>query len=166
MNPLFRFCVWLSERPSSIALHKSVWVYPIIESVHVLGLTLFVGLAILMDVRLAGIGLRKSSASYVARQVLPWIIAGFIPMVISGTLLFYSNPVKFYGNIFFRVKAVLLILAGLNVFVFHNGVWRRVDEWALDPRPPRSARIAGFLSLALWAFIIVAGRLIAYNWYQ
>jgi hypothetical protein len=84
----------------------------------------------------------------------------------SGVLLFYAIPVRSYQNIFFRIKVVLLILAGLNAFVFHTSIDRRVAEWDRDPVPPRAARRAGAASLLLWAVIIVCGRMIAYNWFD
>ena len=87
-------------------------------------------------------------------------------MVISGMLLFSAIPVRTFQNIFFRVKMVLLISAGLNVWVFHSTVFRSVAEWDLDPVLPKRARMAGAVSLVLWASIVVAGRMIAYNWFD
>jgi hypothetical protein len=87
-------------------------------------------------------------------------------MVISGALLFYAIPVRAFHNIFFRIKIVMLILAGANVWVFHSTVFRRVAEWDLDPVLPKRARMAGAVSLVLWASIVVAGRMIAYNWFD
>ncbi len=67
---------------------------------------------------------------------------------------------------FFRVKVLLLIAAGINAFLFHRGAHRRASEWGEDARPPRSARIAGAVSLAAWTIVVVTGRLIAYNWFD
>jgi hypothetical protein len=100
-------------------------------------------------------------------RVLPWTRVGFVVMVISGALLFYAIPVRTYHNVFFRVKAVLLVVAGLNAMVFHNGVARRVSEWDLDDiTPPRAVRLAGVFSLVLWTAVVFSGRLIAYNWFD
>ena len=87
-------------------------------------------------------------------------------MVISGVLLFYAIPIRSYQNIFFRVKMVLLIIAGLNVWFFNSGVYRRIQSWDRDEIPPARARAAGFASLALWLLIIFCGRMIAYNWFD
>jgi hypothetical protein len=87
-------------------------------------------------------------------------------MVISGAFLFYGIPVRTYQNIFFRIKVVLLVLSGVNAFVFHSTVYRKVAEWNLDTVPPIRARLAGGLSLLFWASIVVAGRMIAYNWFD
>lgn len=163
---LLSFCQWLEKTPWSIALHESLWVYPIVESIHVLTLCLFLGTAVMLDLRLLGLTMRRVPVSEVARQLLPWTATGFVVMVITGALLFYAIPVRTYLNIFFRVKVVMLILSGINVWVFHSTAYRRVAEWDLDPVTPRGAKIAAALSLLLWAGIVVAGRMIAYNWFD
>ena len=149
-----------------MALHESIWGYPIIESIHVLTLCLFLGLAVMLDLRLLGVTMLRTPVSEVAGRLLPWTIAGFGIMVMTGALLFYAIPVKTYLNIFFRVKVLFLLLAGVNTAVFHLTIYRRMSEWDLDPVPPRRARLAGGLSLVLWAGIVVAGRMIAYNWFD
>jgi hypothetical protein len=163
---IYHFVEWLDQTPWSVALHESIWAYPIIESVHVLCLCLFLGMAMLLDLRLLGITLKRVPVKELADRLLPWTIAGFIVMVITGVLLFYGIPVRTYTNIFFRVKVALLILAGLNVWYFHSGIYTKVAEWGRDFKPPSKARMAGMASLILWAGIVVAGRMIAYNWFD
>jgi hypothetical protein len=165
VNPL-EFCQWLASTPGSVALHESIWGYPIVESVHVLTLCLFLGLAVMLDLRLLGLTMRKTPVSEVSDRLWPWTAAGFAIMVVSGVLLFYAIPVKTYLNIFFRIKACLLLLAGANVAVYHYTIQRKIGEWQYDAVPPFRARLAGGLSLALWAGIVVAGRMIAYNWFD
>ena len=104
--------------------------------------------------------------SELAGRLLPWTRVGFVVMVVSGALLFYAIPVRSYNNVFFRLKLVLLVLAGLNAWLFHWGIYRRAKTWDLNAPPPRRARIAGALSLLLWAAIIFSGRMIAYNWFD
>jgi ABC-type transport system involved in cytochrome c biogenesis permease subunit len=163
---LLPFCQWLADTPGSVALHESFYMYPLVESAHVLTLCLFVGMAATFDLRLLGLAFRGVPVTAIKRRLGPWMIAGFVVMVISGVLLFYAIPVRSYQNIFFRIKVVMLILAGLNAFVFHSNIDRRVAEWDRDLVPPRAARRAGARSLLLWAVIIVCGRMIAYNWFD
>lgn len=163
---LIGFCEWLANTSWSIGLHESRWGYSILESVHVLSLCLFLGLAVMMDLRLLGVSIRRAAVSEVMEQLMPWIIAGFVLMVISGALLFTAIPVRTYQSIFFRTKMLMLVAAGLNVWVFHSTVYRKVAEWDLHPIPPKRARVAAGLSLALWAGIVVSGRMIAYNWFD
>jgi hypothetical protein len=160
------FCRWLESTSWSIALHESLWAYPIIESVHVLTLCVFLGLVVMLDLRLLGVTMRKTPVSEVLERLAPWTVAGFVVMVITGSLLFYAIPVKTYLNIFFRLKALFLLLAGANTAVFHFRISGGMSNWDLDPVPPWRARLAGGLSLALWAGIVVAGRMIAYNWFD
>jgi hypothetical protein len=163
---LDQFSHWLAGTPGSIALHESLYMYTLIESAHVLTLCVFVGMSLMLDLRLLGITLRRITVSEVAAKLLPWMTAGFAVMVVTGILLLYANPVRFYHSIWFRMKLVMLVLAGLNAWFFHSGIWQRVGEWDHDVIPPRRARAAGAASLVLWAAIVVAGRMIAYNWFD
>jgi hypothetical protein len=163
---LLPFCQWLAATSSSIALHESLFMYPLVESTHVLSLCLFVGMAVMLDLRLLGVTLRRVPLSEIIRRLGPWMVAGFAVMVTTGVLLFYAIPVRSYQSIWFRIKVVMLVLAGLNAFIFHTTVHRRVEEWDLAPVPPKAARVAGACSLVLWAIIVVSGRMIAYNWFD
>jgi hypothetical protein len=165
MTPLLQACEWLGETSWSIALRESIWVYPIVETAHVLALCLFLGLALLLDLRLLNLTLRRTPVTEITNRVMPWTWLGFVLMIATGAALFYSDPTKFYGNVFFRVKLVLLALAGLNAWYFHATIYRRVAEWDLNPWTPTRARLAGALSLALWTGIVATGRLIAYDWF-
>jgi len=159
------FCEWLGNTSFSAGIRESTWWYPIIESVHVLGLCLFVGLLLLWDLRLLGMTLRRVAVSEVWARLIPWIAAGAVIMVVSGILLFTSDPVRFYGNVFFRIKAFGLFLALLNALAFHFGIERQLLHWDTAPATPRAAKVAGALSIALWAIVVMTGRLVAYNWF-
>lgn len=163
---LLPFCQWLAGTSGSIALHESLFMYPVVESAHVLTLCLFLGMAIMFDLRLLGLTLTRVPITEVKRRLGPWMVAGFVVMVVTGVLLFYAIPVRSHQSVFFRIKVVALVLAGLNAFVFHSTIDRQVAVWDLDPTPPRAARRAGATSLVLWAVIVVAGRMIAYNWFD
>ena len=163
---LLGFCQLLGSTHGSIALHESIWAYPIIESVHVLTLCLFLGLTVMLDLRLLGVTMMRTPASEVFQRLMPWTIVGFAVMVATGALLFFAIPVKTYLNIFFRLKVAFLVLAGVNVGVFQRTVSRSMDRWDNDPVPPFRARLAAGISLVLWAGIVIAGRMIAYNWFD
>jgi hypothetical protein len=163
---LLPFCQWLAETPGSMALHESSYMYPLVESAHVLTLCLFLGTAIMFDLRLLGLTLVGVPMTEIRRRLGPWMAGGFVIMIMTGALLFYAIPVRSYQSVWFRIKVVTLILAGLNAFVFHSGIDRRVAEWDRDLVPPPEARRAGARSLVLWGVIVVAGRMIAYNWFD
>jgi hypothetical protein len=163
---LLDFCRWLESTPGSVALHESIWVYPIVESVHVLTLCVFLGLTVILDLRLMGSAFLTVPVSQITRRFMPWTVAGFAVMVVSGALLFYAIPVKTYLNIFFRLKVAFLLMAGLNVLVFQRTASPTMSRWDRDPRPPFPARLAAGVSLVLWAAIVICGRMIAYNWFD
>jgi hypothetical protein len=165
-NFLLGFFSRLADSSWSVGLHESRYAYDLIESIHVWTLCLFFGLAVMFDLRLLGWTMRSVPVSEVARRLLPWTVVGFVVMVTSGTLLFIAIPLRSYQNIFFRTKMVMLLLAGLNVWIFHSGVYRRVATWDMTSVPPRAARVAGALSLVLWVCIVLSGRMIAYNWFD
>ena len=160
------FVEWLDTHAWSTALHESLWMYPLIESTHVLTVMLFVGMLAMVDFRLVGLAFRNVPVSHLTGRLLPWSVAGFVIMVATGLLLFYAIPVRTYESVWFRVKVVLLVAGGINAWWFHRRVQRDRAFWDDHPKPPAGVRLAGGVSLAIWAGVIVCGRMIAYNWFD
>jgi hypothetical protein len=156
-------CQWIENTPLSAGIREGLWWFPLIETVHTLGIILVAGTILILDLRLLGLTLRNESVSDVAQQVLPLTWLGFAVMFVSGSFLFWSEAVKCYSNIFFRIKLVLLVLAGLNALAFHLTIYRDVNTWGQRPVPPARARLAGLLSITFWIAIIAAGRAIGYD---
>ena len=162
---MYRLSEWLGSTPWSIALHESHYVFLVVLTVHVLTLTVFAGTVVMMDLRLLGLTLSRVPVSEVITRLLPWSAAGFVVMVASGVLLFYAAPLLRYENLFFRFKMAALVLAVVNVWVFHHTTYRRGAAWDRDPVPPARVRLVGAMSLTLWALVITAGRFIPYQSY-
>ena len=162
---LFRFFEWLGNTSWSIAFHESRYVFLLVLMIHVLTLSVFVGTALMIDLRLLGKTMTDVPVSQVMTRLMPWTEAGFLVMIVTGALLFYAAPVARYENIFFRVKMAALAMAVVNMWLFRRNVYRRVGEWDLDPVPPRRVRMVGALSLLLLALVITAGRMMAYQDY-
>ena len=162
---LFRFFEWLGDTSWSIALHESRYVFLLVLMIHVLTISVFVGTAAMIDLRLLGKTMTRVPVSQVVMRLLPFNEIGFAVMVVTGTLLFYAAPVARYNNMFFRFKMAALVVAVMNVWLFRRTIYRRVDEWDLDPVPPRRVRMVGAVSLLLLALIITAGRMMAYQDY-
>jgi len=158
------FLEWLANTPFSTTMRESVWAEPIVETVHVLTLTLFLGFAVLLDLRLLGVAMKRRRLSEALAQFNPWLFGGFAVMVITGVLLFCGDPVSFYNTKppFFKAKMIMLLLAGLNVLIFNATIGRKVAEWDTGPRTPLGAKVAGAVSIVLWVLIVGAGRAIAY----
>jgi len=163
---LLAFFGWLADTSWSVALHESQYAYSIVESVHVWTLAVFFGSVVMFDLRLLGWIMPKVPASEVVGRLLPVTKVAFVIMVITGTLLFFAIPLRSYQNIFFRSKMLLLLLAGLNVWLFHARVYPKVVTSDVGGIAPRAAKVAGALSLALWIAIVFSGRMIAYNWFD
>jgi len=161
---LSNFLQWLADTQFSTTMRESTWAEPIVETIHVLTLTLFLGFAVLLDLRLLDICLTRKRVSEVLAQFNPWLFGGFAVMVITGTLLFCGDPVSFYNTKppFFIIKMIMLVLAGLNVVIFNATMGRKVGEWDANPRTPPGAKVAGIVSIVLWILIVAAGRAIAY----
>jgi hypothetical protein len=156
-------CQWLQDTPWGIGIRESTWVFPIVEGTHAIGITLSVGILLIMDLRLAGVLMRREPVSEVSRQLMPWSLAGFTVMFITGGLLFWSQAMKAYGSVFFRIKLGLLVLAAINALVFELTLRRSIVAWDTAETPPFRVRMAGVLGILLWAGVIAAGRTMAYN---
>jgi uncharacterized membrane protein len=151
--------------PSSNAFRESLNAYPVALTTHVISMCLFAGLIIMMDLRLAGFGFQKTPFSELQKRLFPWQMLGLIVSSASGLVLFYGQPMRYYGKALFWTKMMLMVLAGLNALYFHLTTYRSVAKWDRDPMMPFGGRVAGVLSLALLAGVIIFGRLTAYNWF-
>jgi uncharacterized membrane protein SirB2 len=163
---LEKFAAWLADTPFSIQLHESLYSYTIIESIHVIAITLFVGTIAMVDLRLLGLAFKGTPVSQMNARVLPWTVAGFAVMIVTGLLLFYAIPVRTYHSVWFRTKMILLVVAAINIWLFHTRVERNREKWDTAPVAPLGARISAGVSLFVWTFVIVFGRFIAYNWFD
>lgn len=157
---------WVDTFPSSIELRESAVWFPALLTTHVVGMCLFAGLIIMMDLRLLGVGNLRTPFSQVQRRLFPWQVTGMALSAITGAILVYSQPMRYYGNVFFWVKTVMMVLAGVNAMAFHYSTYHSVAKWDADSKMPFGAKMAAVMSLALWAFVIMSGRLIAYNWFN
>lgn len=153
---------WLYDTPFSAVMRESVWAEPLFETIHVLALTLFLGFVLLLDLRLLDLVMRRKRVSEIFRQLNPWLFTGFGVMIATGVLLFCADPVAFYSTMFFKVKMIMIVLAGLNVLTFNATLGRRMGEWDSAPRTPWQVKLSGIVSLLLWLSIVAAGRSIAY----
>lgn len=145
MTTLQDLCLWIYDLPMSTALRESDVVFPLIETFHVLAITVIAGTIVTVDLRVGGFLLRDQPLDRVTRALLPYTWWGFGFMAVTGLPLFAAEAAKLYANPAFRAKLLLLGLAGLNATLFHR----------------TQARIFAGASIALWSGIIVSGRLIA-----
>jgi hypothetical protein len=143
-------------------IRESDWLFPTIETVHVFALVLVVGSIMSVDLRLLGFANKERPFSQVASEMLPWTWVAFGVAALAGMLMFSSKALTYYGNIPFRLKMICLLLAGINMALFHWLGTRRLEAWD-HGRPPLAAKLAGGASLLLWTTIVAAGRWIGFT---
>jgi len=160
---LLEICQWLQDTDVGTQIRESIFFFPIIEGTHVLALGVSVGAVLWWDLRLLGFTMRDKPISQMQSNIFKWMMPGFVVMMITGVLLFWCQAAKAYNSIFFRIKVIALILAGINILYFHLKTQKGQSEWDTAGIPPTSARMAGLFSILLWAIIIAAGRLMAYT---
>ena len=159
---LLAMMTWLEHRPFAIAIAESTWLFPIVETLHVLALTVVVGSVAMMDLRLLGVGSKDRAASEVIASSLPWAWSAFAVAFIAGSLMFSSKAATYYVNLPFRIKMVCLALAAVNMVIFHVLTARGMAAWDRGT-PPRAARLAAAFSLTLWIVIVASGRWIGFT---
>ncbi len=153
----------LEATPVAAAIRESTWMFPTIETVHVLAIALVVGTIMIVDFRLINVASRHRPVSEIMREVLPWTWVAFACAAITGGLLFSSAAVKYSHNPPFLFKMLLLAIAGTNMAVFHLGSGRKIAIWDRASMTPTGARIAGGLSLLIWVSVIALGRWIGFT---
>lgn len=159
---MFAFCQWLENSSWATAIHQSLWLFPMLETAHLFGIISLVGATSALDMRLIGLTMKGEPVSRLAGRLLPWAWAGLTIQVVTGFCLFASEATRCFENKAFRVKMVMLVLAGLNALIFHQTVYRRVTIWDEAPATPVGAKLAGCCSILLWFGIVAAGRWIAF----
>lgn len=162
-NPIAAFCDWLYETQISIGIRESIWLFPIVEGIHLLGIAVSVGALCWFDLRLLGLTLRDEPVSGVWKHVMPVAFVGFALVFATGVLLFWAESKTAYHSVHFWIKLALILTAGLNAWLFESKLHKHMHEWDMDAVPPRAAQIAGAVSLVLWAAIIITGRTMAYT---
>ena len=141
-----------------VFIRDSQYGMPIVQSIHLVGLTLLLATVLVLNLRLAGGALKESSLDWLAQQLRPWMIAGLAVVVLSGALIFIGTPEKYLASNPFRVKMITLLLATL----FQFGMLRRFAAPDSAPRSRAMRLTVAALSLTLWFTVGWAGRAIAF----
>ena len=157
------FCQWLHETPLAATIRANELLFPWFESVHVLAITLVLGSIAVVDLRLLGIASYNRPVTKLIREVLPVTWTAFGVAAFTGSMLFASNAVEYIHNFPFRMKMLLMLLAGINMGVFHMVTYRSIGAWDDARRTPPAARFAGGVSVALWLGIVAFGRWIGFT---
>ena len=160
MDALFQT---IYDTPLAVAIRENGLLFPTIESIHVLAITLVVGSIFVVDLRLLGLASKGRAVSRLTGEILPLTWTAFVLAAVTGSLLFASNAVKYSHNSFFLAKMALLVLAFFNMLVFHFVTSRGIERWDESPSVPAGVRIAGGMSLAIWMVVIICGRWVGFT---
>jgi hypothetical protein len=161
MPDMYPYLEWLQNNWPSTAIRDTLW-FPAIETVHLFGLVTLAGTMVALDLRLMDLWLQPWPVSSLMKKMMPWTWSAFGVMLFTGSGLFISDPLRFFYNTAFRIKMLLIILAGVNALIFQLTALRSLPEWDVKARTPRSAKIAGIVSIFLWCGVVTAGRWIGF----
>jgi len=139
------------------------WLFPNVETLHVLSLAVVFGSVLMVDLRLLGWTSRDSTVARLSSEALPFTWVAFLCAVVTGTLMFMCKAHTYFYNTQFQLKFLCLFLAGINMLTFHFGIYRKVASWDTKVPPPARARAAGGLSIVLWVGVIFFGRWIGFT---
>lgn len=146
--------VFMAENPSA---------FPWVETFHVMAITTVIGVIAIVDLRLIGVASTSYPVSRLTKSLLPLTWIAFACAVVTGLLLFSSQPLTYYDNFAFRMKMVLLVAAGFNMVVFHLLTMRGIALWDRDAPVPVAAKVAGILSILIWILIVIFGRWVGFT---
>lgn len=165
LAPLRSLAEYVDMMPASIAFRESIYVSPYTTVSHVVAICFFAGLILVMDLRLLGWAFMSTPFSQLQKRLFPLQMLGMALAAITGLVLTFGDPLRFYANIFFWTKMLMIALTGINAMAFEVVTQETVPSWDTSPITPYGAKLAGGVSLFLWSTVIVAGRLIPYNWF-
>ena len=152
---------WLESSGIAVAMREWTWLYPIIEIAHIIGFVVLVGAAFSFDLRLLGVS-SGLPVTHLAHHLLRWSRVSLLVVVPTGFLMFMTNATKMAGNPVFRIKLILIVLAGINALVFRLWTSNSVERWNVNEPSPLAAKLSAVFSLVAWSAVISCGRLIAF----
>lgn len=154
---------WLQRTAVAVSIRDSLYSFPVLESIHVVGLALVFGTIAILDLRLLGLASTDRPVSRLMADLLKWTWAAFALTALTGSLMFSTNAVVYFHNTFFRAKMILLVLAAVNMLVFELTARKTMARWDGGPSTPPVAKVVATLSLVIWVGVIVAGRVIGFT---
>jgi len=162
---MFRpFADWLAKTPVSKTLADQPWVVPTSQSIHILAISVVFASAIMINLRLLGVGARGRSVSQLSHTALPWMWGGLTVLLVTGIIQTLVEPVRQFVTPAFWAKMTLIVLVATMTALYSRAVHRNAALWDEASSRPRSAKLFAILSTLMWLAIIVCGRFIAYTW--
>jgi hypothetical protein len=154
---------WLHGTSVAVSIRDGLYLFPMLESIHVVGLALVFGTIAILDLRLLGVASTERPVSRLMADLLKWTWAAFAVTAVTGALMFSTNAIVYFHNTFFRLKMLLLVLAAVNMLVFELTARKTLAQWDRSGTTPRAAKIVATVSLVIWVGVIAAGRVIGFT---
>lgn len=154
------FALWLRGTEVSIWIRDWPWLWPLLETLHFVGMSMLIGVIGLLDVRL--LGLLKNVPVGGLRRLLPWGIAGFVINLVTGVMFIVGAPDQYIKNPAFYLKVVFLLLAGANALLFEIRWGATVAAMGAIERTPSALKVAGAVSLVSWFMVLYWGRMLPF----
>jgi hypothetical protein len=142
--------------PATNPLNNNEWSFPLLEIIHIVGFAVAIGTIFMVDLRLIGVGLTRQLSSKLNKDLAPWTLGGFAAVLISGPLIWTSDPNMYLNNPGFRFKMGALLIALLFQYTIHRKI-------ALSDPSAGVGALVGVLSVALWVSVVAGGLFIAFT---
>ena len=154
---------WFQGSGLAERIRESLYIFPTLEALHVVGLTLVFGTILILDLRLLGLASTHRPVHLVVTDVLKWTWATFALTALTGAFMFITNALVYFDNVYFRLKIALLVLAGLNMLAFELTARRTINQWDQARSAPRAGRVVAIVSIVIWVGVIFTGRMIGFT---
>jgi hypothetical protein len=149
---------WLYDLPTGALMRDVAFMFPMMETLHFLGLSALVGSIAIVDLRVLGVGRAMPFGPML--RLIPVAIAGLVINIVSGFFMFTTDPYIYWPNPAFRIKMALVAIAAVNALWFLFAEQRKIEVLGIDERTDTSARLVALVSIILWILIILLGRLL------
>jgi hypothetical protein len=141
--------------PANYVLNTNEWAFPVCEVLHIIGFAILIGTIMIVDLRLLGLGMRRQTSAELVKDTAPWSLLGLVMVLITGPLIFLSDPAMYVYNKGFRFKITMLVIAMLWNWTIHR-------KAANMKEPGDFGKFVGMLSIVLWTSVIFGGIFIAF----
>lgn len=146
--------------PLNLWIESTVWLWPLMEIIHFIGLSLLLGSLLVIDLRMAG-HFRSLNPGAV-HKLLPLVLIGFGLNLVTGVLFFWGDPTRYSINIGFQIKMLLVVVAGINALIYKWKIDPVMHTWDINDDPPALAKAVAYASIGTWTGVLLLGRLIPY----
>jgi hypothetical protein len=156
------FAEWLSNTPPSLLIQDALWVIPLVQTLHILGIAVALSSVGMIELRIFGLAGTRSTVSETAQRYVPWLWGALAVLAVTGLILIIGEPVRELVNPAFQLKMAMLVVAIAVTIAFQITVRRNAPFWNLAPAHHSVAKALAIIVLLMWLAIPVAGRWIAY----